>query len=58
MILKGFTIYGHSGHFGYVTKTICMNFHSLNIEDFLSNLSSTDQMVSKKICFIILVGIQ
>ena len=25
---KVFTIYGHGGHVGHVTKLICINFHS------------------------------
>ena len=25
---KVFTIYGHNGHVGHVTKFICINFHS------------------------------
>ena len=27
-IFKGFTIYGHGGHLGHVTWTICINFLS------------------------------
>ena len=29
-VLKFFTIYGHGGHTGHVTMTVCIYFHSLS----------------------------
>ena len=38
--LKVFTIYGHCGHFGQVTKIMLTNFHFLVPESFHSKFSS------------------
>ena len=29
--LKVFTLYGHGGHIGHVTLTVCIYFHSLSL---------------------------
>ena len=36
--LKAFTIYGHGGHIGRVTLTVCIYFHSLSPRRFTRNL--------------------
>ena len=33
MILNGFNIYGHGGHLGHTTMTICTNFRSSNLKN-------------------------
>ena len=47
-MLKGFTIYGHDGHLGRVTKQFCINFGKLIIEVFTGNLSPIGLMISEK----------
>ena len=38
--LRGFTIYGHCGHLGHVTRIMLTNFHFLVPESFHTKLSS------------------
>ena len=39
-ILKVFTIYGHGGHLGHVTRIMLTNFHFLVSESFYTKFSS------------------
>ena len=39
-ILKVFTIYGHGGHLGHVTRIMLSNFHFLVPESFHTKFSS------------------
>ena len=39
-IFKGFTIYGHGGHFGHVTSTMSSDFYFLVLESFHKKISS------------------
>ena len=39
-ILKVFTIYGHGGHLGHVTRIMLTNFHFLVPESFHTKFSS------------------
>ena len=39
-ILKVFTIYGHGGHLGHVTRIMFTNFHFLVPESFHTKFSS------------------
>ena len=38
-IFEGFTIYGHGGHLGHVTRIMLTNFHFLVPESFHTKLS-------------------
>ena len=38
--LRVFTIYGHGGHLGYVTRIMLINFHFLVPESFHTKFSS------------------
>ena len=38
--LKGFTIYGHSGHLGHVTSIMSSDFHFLVPESFHTKIGS------------------
>ena len=38
--LRVFTIYGHGGHLGHVTRMMLINFHFLVPESFHTKLSS------------------
>ena len=38
--LRVFTIYGHGGHLGHVTRIMLINFHFLVPESFLTKFSS------------------
>ena len=38
-IFKGFTIYGHGGHIGHVTRIMLANFHFLVPESFHTKFS-------------------
>ena len=53
-----FTICGYSCHLGHVTKTICINFSKLIIIKLHMKSSSIGLVVSEKICFNILMGLQ
>ena len=50
-LLKVFTIYGHGGHLGNVTRIMLTNFHFLVPEDFIHNLVQNGTVVSEKIWF-------
>ena len=39
VFLRGFTIYGHGGHLGHVTRIILTNFHFLVPESFHTKFS-------------------
>ena len=39
-IFKGFTIYGHGGHLGHVTRIMSSNFRFLVPESFLTKFCS------------------
>ena len=39
-ILRVFTIYGHGGHLGHVTRIMLINFHFLVPESFHTKFSS------------------
>ena len=39
-IFEGFSIYGHGGHFGHVTRIMLTNFHFLLPERFHTKFSS------------------
>ena len=41
--LKVFTIYGHGGHIGHVTMTVCKYFHSLSPRRSSRNWLHLDQ---------------
>ena len=47
--LRVFTIYGHGGHLGHVTRIMLINFHFLVPESFHTKLSSRSPVVSEKI---------
>ena len=49
--MKGFTIYGHGGHLGHVTRIMLTNFHFLVPESFHTILVQNGPVVSKKIWF-------
>ena len=49
--MKVFTIYGHGGHLGRVTRIMLTNFHFLVPESFQTKLSSEWPAVSEKIRF-------
>ena len=38
--LRVFTIYGHGGHLGHVTRIMLINFHTLVPESFHTKFSS------------------
>ena len=46
-----FTIYGHGGHLGHVTRTVFTNFHFLVPETFIQNFVQNGPEVSEKIWF-------
>ena len=46
-----FTIYGHGGNPGYVTKIMLTNFLSLYLKAFIQNLVQNGPVVSEKIRF-------
>ena len=51
-IFEGFfTIYGHGGHLGHVTRILLKNFISLYLKAFIQNLVQNDTVVSEKIWF-------
>ena len=58
IVLKGFTLYGHGGHLGHVTITICFKITPLNLwslhMEFEFNLPSSFW----EKCFPILIGLQ
>ena len=39
-VLRVFTIYGHSGHLGHVTRIMLINFHFLVPESFQTKFGS------------------
>ena len=49
--MKVFTIYGHGGHLGHLTKIMLTNFHFLVPESFHRNLVQNGPVVSEKIRF-------
>ena len=49
--MKVFTIYGHGGHLGHVTRITLTNFHFLVPESFHTKFSSEWPVVSEKIWF-------
>ena len=49
--MKVFTIYGHGGNPGYVTKIMLTNFLSLYLKAFIQNLVQNGPVVSEKIRF-------
>ena len=49
--LKVFTIYGHGGHLGHVTRIMLTNFLSLYPKAFIQNLVQNGPVVSEKIRF-------
>ena len=49
--MKVFTIYGHGGHFGHVTRIMLTNFHFLVLKAFIQNLVQNGPVVSEKIWF-------
>ena len=49
--MKVFTIYGHGGHIGHVTRIMLINFHSLYLKAFIQNLVQNGSVVSEKIWF-------
>ena len=46
-----FTIYGHGGHLGHVTRIMFTNFHFLVPETFIQNFVQNGPVVSEKIWF-------
>ena len=48
---RGFTIYGHGGHLGHVTRITLTNFHVLVPVSFIQNLVQNGPVVSEKIRF-------
>ena len=46
-----FTIYGHGGHLGHVTRIMFTNFISLYLKSFKQNLVQNGLVVSEKIWF-------
>ena len=46
-----FTINGHGGHLGHVTRIMFINFHFLVPEIFIQNLVQNGPVVSEKIWF-------
>ena len=46
-----FTIYGHGGHLGHVTRIMLTNFHFLVPESFHTKLVQNGTVVSEKIWF-------
>ena len=51
-IFEGFfTIYGHSGHLGHVTRIMLQIFISLYLKAFIQNLVQNGPVVSEKIRF-------
>ena len=49
--MKVFTIYGHGGHLGHVTRIMFTNFHFLVPESSHKNLVQNGPVVSEKIWF-------
>ena len=50
--MKIFTIYGHGGHLGHVTRIVLTNFHFLVHEKlFIQNLVQNGLVVSEKFWF-------
>ena len=49
--MKVFTIYGHGGHLGHVTRIMLANFNFLVPESFHINLVQNGPVVSEKIWF-------
>ena len=49
--LRVFTIYGHGGHLGHVTRIMSINFHFLVPCAFIQNLVQNGPVVSEKIRF-------
>ena len=50
-ILEVFTIYGHGGHLGHVTRIMLTNFISLYLKAFIQNLVQNGPVVYEKIWF-------
>ena len=50
-LLRVFTIYGHGGHLGHVTRFMFTNFNFLVPESFIQNLVQNGPVVSEKIRF-------
>ena len=46
-----FTIYGHGGHLGLVTRTMSSDFHFLYLKAFIQNLIKIGTVVSEKMKF-------
>ena len=46
-----FTIYGHGGHLGHVTRIMLRNFCTLYLKAFIQNLVQNGPVVSEKIWF-------
>ena len=44
--LRVFTIYGHGGHLGRVTRIMLINFHFLVLKGFIQNLVQNGPVVS------------
>ena len=48
---KGFTIYGHGGHFGHVTSIILIYLHLHVPKVYIQNFVNNGQVVSEKSIF-------
>ena len=49
--LKVFTIYGHGGHLGHVTRIVLKKIISLYLKAFIQNLVQNGPVISEKIWF-------